>query len=364
MMQIRLVLRGPPLEAGASLARFILSVLRACLRRALFGPQRPSWPLNFEIATFFFRAQGRRAFHVAGDGAGLPTARRLIDTFIFRLPHFYQVRIVPEIAAPIRGRWFIADQDGPLVLHFHGGGYVFSPATTDNLVAAVACAIGGRTFVPDYRLAPEHPFPCQLDDALASYEWLLGMAALNRPLVVTGDSSGGHLALALLLALCEKGLRLPDATIAISPWTEPGGGGASLSTNAPSDWMTDAMLKRMAAWAGMQGGADHPLFRLTQADLSPLQHVLVHVGGAEICLDMVQRLAARARAAGADVTCEVWPDMNHNFHGFGDLLPQSRQALEKIASFVAQRVAKATYAQSARPLASAPPRPRADIGGN
>ena len=226
---------------------------------------------------------------------------------------------------------------------------MFSPATTDNLIAAVALAIGGRTFAPDYRLAPEHPFPCQLDDAIACYEWLVGLAASNSPLIVTGDSSGGHLALALLLTLCKKDLPVPNATIAISPWTEPGGGGESLSTNAPSDWMTGAMLTQMAHWAGMRNGARHPFFRLTEADLSPLKRVLIHVGGAEICLDMVLRFAARARAAGADVTCNVWPDMNHNFHGFGDSLPQSREALEQVASFVAQSIAETSRAQSARP---------------
>jgi acetyl esterase/lipase len=334
MNRVRVVLRGPPLEAARSLARLVRSALAVCGRRAVFGPRLPAWTLDFEIATDFFQAQGKRAFRLAGDGGGIPAARRMIDTLVFRLPHLDRIRIVADGTAPVGGRWFIHDAGGPLGLHFHGGGYVFSPATTDNLIAAVARAAGGRTFVPDYRLGPEHPFPAQLEDALRCYDWLLAQAGAPPRIVVSGDSSGGHLVLALLLALAERKRPLPCAGIAISPWTDPGGDSASLRVNAATDWMTAEMLARMAAWAG--GGA-HPLFRLVGADLSPLRDVLVHVGDAEISRDMAQEFCARARAAGADVACESFPGMNHNFHGFGDSLPQSRLALERIASFVAER---------------------------
>jgi acetyl esterase/lipase len=269
----------------------------------------------------------------------------MIDTLVFHLPHLRQVRIVPETAAPIGGRWFLSERDGPLALHFHGGGYVFSPATTDNLVAAIVGAIGGRTFVPDYRLAPEHPFPCQLEDALLSYEWLVAQAGPQSHIVLTGDSSGGHLLLALLLTLCQKGLPLPVASVAISPWTNPGSIEPSIEANEPHDWMTGEMLSRMAGWAGSHGGADHPLFRLKDADLSSLRRVLIHAGESEICCDMARGFAERARAAGADVVYESWPDMNHNFHGFGGTLPHSRHALEQIGSYVAARIKDATEAK-------------------
>jgi acetyl esterase/lipase len=248
------------------------------------------------------------------------------------------MRIVRETTAPVEGRWFVHDADGPLGLHFHGGGYVFSPATTDNLVAALACAVGGRTFVPDFRLAPEHPFPCQLDDALRAYEWLLAQAGPQPRIVLSGDSSGGHLVIALLLTLAQRNLPLPCGSVAISPWTDPGGDSESLRSNAPTDWMTAEMLKRMAAWAG---GCTHPLFRLNSADLSALRNLLVHAGEAEIIRDMAQDFCARARAAGADVIYESIPGMNHNFQGFGDKLPQSRLALERIAAFVAERAGDA-----------------------
>jgi monoterpene epsilon-lactone hydrolase len=338
MQRVRLVLRGPLREAIGSLARLMSATLRVCVSRMLYGSPRPGWTLNFEIATVFFRAQGRRAFRIAGDGSGIAAARRMIDTLMFRLPHFYQVRIVPERDAPVGGRWFIGEKDGPAVLHFHGGGFVFSPGTTDNLIAAVACAIGGRTFVPDYRLAPEHPFPRQLDDALLSYQWLLSKAGSPSRIVLSGDSSGGHLVLSLLLTLAQKGLPLPAAAVAIAPWTDPGGDSASLRDNAPYDWMDAETMNRMAAWAA-SGGGDHALFRLTQADLSPLRRVLIHAGDVEICSDMVRDFVMRARAAGADVRYETWPDMNHNFHGFGDELMQSRQALKQIADFVASHTA-------------------------
>ncbi|MGH6771547.1 MAG: alpha/beta hydrolase fold domain-containing protein [Xanthobacteraceae bacterium] len=334
MHWVRFVLRGPPLEAAASLARLLLSTLAVCGRRVVFGPRLPAWTFNFEIATDFFRAQGKRAFRIAGDGSGIPAARRMIDTLVFRLPHLDRMSIIPDTTAPVGGRWFVQDINGPIGLHFHGGGYVFSPAMTDNLIAAVARAVGGRTFVPDYRLGPEHPFPCQLEDALRSYEWLLAQAGPQPRVVLSGDSSGGHLVFALLSTLAVRNLPLPRASITISPWTDPGGDSASLHTNAPTDWMTAEMLERMASWAG---GVGRPMFRLIEVDLSSLRDVLVHAGEAEICHDMVQDFCARARAAGADVACESFPGMNHNFHGFGDMLPQSREALERIGSFVAER---------------------------
>lgn len=341
MKHVRTVLGTPVGEAAASLVRLTSSTLRVCARRMLQRSPCPAMPLDFEIATVFFRAQGLRAFRIAGDGGGIAAARRMVDTLVFRLPHFYQMRIVPETSAPVRGRWFIGERQGPLVLHLHGGGYVFAPTMTDNLIAAVARAIGGQAFVPDYRLAPEHPFPCQLDDALRSYQWLVAQAGSPSRVVLTGDSAGGHLVLALLLTLCQSGQPQPAASIAISPWTDPGGGGgASLRSNAPCDWMTAEMLEQLAVWAGSRGGASHPLFRLMNVDLSPLKRVLIHAGGSEICCDMVRDFATRARTAGADVRCEIWPDMNHNFQGFGDALPQSRQALKQIADYVAAQTGR------------------------
>ena len=320
------------------------TTLRVCVHRALGRSALSALPLVFEIATVFFRAQGHRAFRIAGDGTGVATARRMIDTLVFRLPQVDQVQFAPECNGPVNGRWFVSDRPGPLTLHFHGGGYVFSPATTDNLIAAVVCAIGGRAFVPDYRLAPEHPFPSQLDDALRCYEWLRSEAGSASQIVLSGDSSGGHLLLALLLALSQKGQPLPAASVVISPWTDPGGVGASLSANEPYDWMTGEMLDRMAAWAGSSGGVSHPLFHLVDADVSALKRVLIHAGENEICIDMVQAFVARARRAGADVQYRSWPNMNHNFHGFGNLLPHSREALKQIADFVAAHVGDARRA--------------------
>jgi acetyl esterase/lipase len=140
--------------------------------------------------------------------------------------------------------------------------------------------------------------------------------------------------LALLLTLGQRGLPKPAASIAISPWTDPGCDAASLRKNEPYDWITAEMLERMAAWAGSNGGADHPLFRL-RANLSSLGRVLIHAGASEICCDMIRDFATQARVAGAEVHYDSWPGMNHNFHGFGDRLVQSRQALKQIADYVA-----------------------------
>jgi monoterpene epsilon-lactone hydrolase len=335
---MRLALHPPFLEACRSLARLAGSAARVGARRSWRGPHCPSWTFGFEVATDFFRAQGERAFRLAGRGAGIPAARRMIDTLVFRLGHCRQVHIENEQHAPVPGRWFTTGSgEVPLALHLHGGGFVFSPAMTDNLIAAVVRAVGGRSFVPNYRLAPAHPFPSQLEDAVLSYRWLCEQAP-NSPIVLTGDSCGAHLVLALSLEICRLNLARPAACVAISPWTDPGGEEPSLLANASYDWMTGEMLDLMAAWADSGTGRQHPLFRLIAADLSPLRRVLIHVGEREILFGTARDFVTRARAAGADVTYESWADMNHNFHGFGDTVEESRQALERIGAFVAAQL--------------------------
>jgi acetyl esterase/lipase len=315
---------------AAGLSLLARSAVFVVLRRLLRGPLRPSWTLAFEIATRFFRTQDGRVRAVAASG-DVARCRAIADSVVFTRPVLNDIRIEDEHRIP--GAWFITPRPGPTVLYFHGGGYAFYPRMTDNIVAAVAMAAGGRTFAAHYPLAPEHPFPAQLKAARDAYRWLLDSSVAPSQIVFAGDSAGGHLALMLLLTLNE--LPKPAAAVVISPWTDPRNGGASMTANTAFDWMSPAMSDQLARWAGPEFLRQASLTEWPDVrDLAALPPLLVHAGEAEICRDMVEQFCTRARHAGAPVTCRIWPDMTHNFHGFGELMPQSRDALREIGAFV------------------------------
>jgi len=310
------------------LARAILSTV---LRRPVAGPPRPSWTLAFEIATRFFKAQDARVRAVAATG-DIARCRAIADSLVFYRPALNDVRIEHEAQAP--GTWFASTKPGPTVLYFHGGGYAFYPRMTDNIIAAVSLAVGGRTLALHYPLAPEHPFPAQLEAARRAYNWLIERVPPSQ-IVFAGDSAGGHLALMLLLTLND--LPRPAAAIAISPWTDPHNGGASVAANSAFDWMSPQMSDQLARWAGPEFTQHASLTEWPDMrDLAGLPPLLVHAGEAEICRDMIAQFCTRAVGAGAPVTCRIWPDMNHNFQGFGELMPQSRDALAEIGAFAAR----------------------------
>jgi monoterpene epsilon-lactone hydrolase len=326
-----LSLHGSIALRAASLLRLACAAAITVLRRLFIGALRPSWTLAFEIATCFFKAQDARVRTVAATG-DIARCRAIADSLVFYRPALNELRIERETRLP--GNWFVAPRPGPTVLYLHGGGYAFYPRMTDNIVAAVSLATGGRTFALHYPLAPEHPFPAQLDAARRAYAWLLESIPPSQ-VILAGDSAGGHLALMLLLTLNE--LPRPAAAIAVSPWTDPTNGGASIAENSAFDWMSPQMSDQLASWAGTEFTRNASLTDWPDVrDLAELPPTLVHAGDAEICRDMVVQFCTRAKNAGAPVTCRVWPDMNHNFHGFGELMPQSRDALAEIGAFAAQ----------------------------
>jgi acetyl esterase/lipase len=222
------------------------------------------------------------------------------------------------------------------LLYLHGGGFTIGSVRTHHaLVARLASATGARALTVDYRLGPEHPFPAAVDDALAAYRWLVRTGVDPRRIVVAGDSAGGGLTVALLLALRDAGDALPAAGVCISPWTDLACEGASMTSRADRDPMVqrDGLLQMAAAYlAGQDPRA--PLSSPIHADLRGLPPLLVHVGTAETLLDDATRLAARARAAGVAVDLEVWDDMIHVWHAFAPLLPEADEAIARIGTWV------------------------------
>ena len=196
-----------------------------------------------------------------------------------------------------------------------------------------------RVLNVDYRLAPEHPHPAAVDDAVAAVRFALASGFAPSRTAVAGDSAGGGLALATLLALRDAGLELPAAGVCISPWTDLSGSGESMRTRAAQDPLVDAeTLARMAAHYLAGRDPRTPLASPLFADLRGLPPLLVHVGSAEILLDDATRVAERARDVGGDVQLEVWDGMIHVWHAFADMLPEGEQAVQGIAEFLDKKM--------------------------
>lgn len=234
----------------------------------------------------------------------------------------------------------IEPQSSPAILYLHGGGYALgSPKSHRHMVAALCKAAGASGQVIHYRRAPEAPFPAAVDDAVAAYAALLegGMSAAN--LVIAGDSAGGGLTAATLVALRDRGIALPAAGICISPWADLTNSSETYKTLADVDPMvTPADIERWTA--AYLNGADPktPLASPAFADLRGLPPLLIQVGSDEVLLGDSKLLAANAEAAGVSVTLEVWENMIHVWHWFGSYLDEAAEATDAAAAFVRKNV--------------------------
>jgi acetyl esterase/lipase len=227
------------------------------------------------------------------------------------------------------------------LLYLHGGGYcIGSIRTHRGLAAQLSRTTSLPVLLIDYRLAPEHPHPAAVDDATSAYGFLLDRGIAPGKIAIAGDSAGGGLTIATLLAIRDRDLPRPAAGVAISPWTDMGCDSGSYTTRAEHDPMvTQVGLKQMADWFLAGQDPRDPLASPLHADLSGLPPLLVHVGDHEVLLDDGVGVAERARAAGVDVTVEVWPEMIHVWHAFVGVVPESQQAIDAVAAFLAANVA-------------------------
>jgi acetyl esterase/lipase len=219
-----------------------------------------------------------------------------------------------------------------VVLYLHGGAYVLGSLNTHrDLAGRISRAAGARVLNVDYRLAPEHPHPAAVDDATTAYRWLLQADHDPARLAIAGDSAGGGLTVATLVALRDAKQPMPAAAVCLSPWVDLEGVGDSMAARAHLDPMVQQ--QHLVAMARLYLGdldPKTPLAAPLYADLSGLPPLYVQVGSAETLLDDATRIAERARKAGVDVTLEVWDDMIHVFQAFAAMLPGGPQALDKI----------------------------------
>lgn len=245
-------------------------------------------------------------------------------------------------ADSVPAQW--VDPDGTdrrcVLLYFHGGGYVFcSMRSHSKLVGHLARAAGISALNVDYRLAPEHPHPAAIDDAMSAYRWLLGRGIEPRHIAVAGDSAGGGLATALLVRLRDEGLPMPAAGVLMSPWVDLTCSGESMVARAALDPISDRAGALYCATQFLAGKAPtdsyaSPLF----ADLTDLPPLYIHVGEHEVFFDDSSRLATGVRASGGDAQLDVFDGMWHAFHLHAGNVPEADEAITRLGNFLRARL--------------------------
>ena len=273
--------------------------------------------------------------------AGRPTVqetRANFEQMAGLFPVAADVKCEPVNAGGVKSEWVTAPgtDAGRAVLYLHGGGYVIGSLNTHrDLAARISRAAKARVLLIDYRLAPEHPFPAAVEDSVAAYRWMLAQGLNASRIAVAGDSAGGGLTVATLVAIRDAKLATPAAGVCLSPWIDLEGIGDSMKTKASVDPMVQKEgLIEMATHYLHGQNPRSPLAAPLYADLAGLPPLLIQVGTAETLLDDSTRLAERARKAGVTVTLEPWENMIHVFQAFAPMLDEGQQAIEKIGEFV------------------------------
>lgn len=223
-----------------------------------------------------------------------------------------------------------------VLLYLHGGGYVMgSPNTHRALAGELSRAAQARVFLPDYRLAPEAPFPAAVEDAVAAVQWLYGQGVAPAFLAIAGDSAGGGLTAATLIALRDRQLPLPRSAVCISPWSDLNCSNASYQTRAAADPMiTTEDITLMASTYLHGADAKSALASPNRGDLAGLPPLLIQVGRDEVLLDDAIVLHEAARSAGVTSTLEIWDDMIHVWHAFHPMLPEARQGITRVGEYL------------------------------
>ncbi len=252
------------------------------------------------------------------------------------------VKSEPVVANGVSAAWISAPgaAEDRTVLYLHGGGYIMGSLNTHrDLMGRISRAAQARVLGLDYRLAPEHSFPAAVDDTLAGYGFLLGLGLSAARLAIAGDSAGGALTLAAMIAGRDAGLPMPAAAVCLSPFLDLEGTGESIKTRADVDPI--ATPEVIDVWAkAYLAGADPrtPLANPLYADLHGLPPLLIQVGDHEVLLDDSTRLAQCAQAAGVQVKLEVWPEMIHRWHSYASVLPEGQQAIDDIGEFLREQI--------------------------
>ncbi|WP_317932469.1 alpha/beta hydrolase [Halioxenophilus sp. WMMB6] len=271
--------------------------------------------------------------------------RALLDMYFAAAPEILTVtaRMLPVLVGELACEWLIPDECdlSRRVLYLHGGSWMAGSSSSHRpLIARLAVATGCPVLAVNYRLAPEFPFPAGLEDAIHAFQWLAGHSPEGEQpadkLFIMGDSAGGNLTLASMLALKQGGKRLPDAAVVFSPAANLEYERAEAQELDPRDPILNAKLLPfiVANYVQEQANLKDPLVSPLYGDLAGLPPTLLQVGDAEILYDDGCSFAEAANAQGSQVQLSVWPDMPHVFQGFAPLLPEAVQAIDELANFI------------------------------
>lgn len=276
-------------------------------------------------------------------GLTIPELRATFEGMTASAPIPADLKCTPVDAGGVPAEWIAAPgaADDRVILYLHGGGYVIGSIKTHrDMMGRLSRAAKAKVLGLDYRLAPEHPHPAAVEDATKAYRWLLSKGTKPNRIAIGGDSAGGGLTLATLVALRDAGDPMPAAAMCLSPWTDMEGTGESMKTKAAIDPLVqrDGLLGMAQAY--LQGkDPKSPLASPVHANLKGLPPLLIQVGEREVLLDDSTRVAERAKSAGVNTTLEVWDGMVHVWHLFAAILPEGQQAIERLGQFTRERIA-------------------------
>lgn len=284
--------------------------------------KRPAW--DFDTSIPQFRQECEKATKLFGK---LPVG----------------IEVSPDTVDGLPAEWLIpagATKD-KVILYTIGGGYI-SGSCQDHraIVARIAKGSGVSVLLFEHRLAPEYPFPAALEDSVVAYRWLLAKGVLPSNIMIVGESAGGGLCLATLLALRDQEIPLPAAAVAISPWTDLKLTGESYRTKAKVCLSPEGMNTVCSKYYVGNNDPCLPWISPLYGDLHGLPPLLIQVGGDETLLDDSTRFAEKAKAAGVDVTLKIGEGMMHCYPLLPSFIPEARQAMDEMCAFIKKHIGK------------------------
>lgn len=314
-----------------------------------FHNQNPSWQSWILRALFSTRRMMRNFTSHTNDETYIANKRRTGAAQYFK--PLAPMRCEPVMANGIPAEWITSakldDNEAAqrTILYLHGGSFTGGSIDTHrSLCGSIAHVAQARILLIEYRLAPEHPFPAALNDALSAYNWLLENGLESNRIVLVGDSAGGGLALSSLVALRDKGAPMPAAAVGISAITDLACNNETWYTNARYEVVTTAAAARRSIRMYLNGtDPKAPLASPYYANLADLPPILLLIGSKEILLYDATRFAHKAHKAGVDITLEIWKDMIHSWQFAAQFLPEARTAIESISRFIGSHVADGTH---------------------
>jgi acetyl esterase/lipase len=276
------------------------------------------------------------------DSLDISSSRSGLDLFAGMVPKATAVGVEVANYAGLKVNWLrpAGARQNKLLLYLHGGAYIMGSCRSHRpFVSHIAKAAGIDALLPEYKLAPECPFPAALNDVVHVYRALLNDGYNARDIVVAGDSAGGGLALAMLLSLRNAGEPMPAAVALMSPWLDLTGGGESMQTRAARDpWFRPDDLPKIIKLYCQDEQRTDPLASPVFGDLRNLPPMLIQVGNDEILLSDSERASEKIRQSGGQVELEVWAGMWHVWQMFIGLVPESRAAVDRIGRFVSDKL--------------------------